>query len=106
MAVSTSSRPPYNLSAVGTDPITGQLLVAIVGDVVPTTNLAGQRVLIAFVCIFIAHFAATWGVRSSFPYVLPVLTRSAARVGRHVRDLPDHDPRQGHVHVDRLELAR
>jgi SP family sugar:H+ symporter-like MFS transporter len=37
-----------------------QLIVAIVGSVISVNNLAGQRVLIAFVCIFIAHFAATW----------------------------------------------
>ncbi|KAM0748324.1 MFS monosaccharide transporter [Meredithblackwellia eburnea MCA 4105] len=38
-----------------------QLIVAAVGDTVKVTNLAGQKVLIAFVCIYIAHFAATWG---------------------------------------------
>lgn len=38
-----------------------QLIVAAVGVAISTENLAGQRVLIAFVCIFIAHFAATWG---------------------------------------------
>ncbi|KAL8292787.1 hypothetical protein RQP46_001399 [Phenoliferia psychrophenolica] len=40
---------------------TAQLIVAIVGDVISKTNVAGQQVLIAFVCIFIAFFAATWG---------------------------------------------
>lgn len=40
---------------------TAQLIVAIVGNVISTGNLAGQRVLIAFVCFFIAFFAATWG---------------------------------------------
>ncbi|SCV69442.1 BQ2448_2462 [Microbotryum intermedium] len=38
-----------------------QFIVAAVGDAVATTNLAGQHVLIAFVCIFIAFFASTWG---------------------------------------------
>ena len=38
-----------------------QLIVAIVGTVIAQSDLAGQRVLIAFVCIFIASFAATWG---------------------------------------------
>jgi len=38
-----------------------EFIVAIVGVTVATTNLAGQRVLIAFVCIYIAFFAATWG---------------------------------------------
>ncbi|KAF9454276.1 MFS monosaccharide transporter [Macrolepiota fuliginosa MF-IS2] len=38
-----------------------EYIVAIVGVTVPTTNLAGQRVLIAFVCIYIAFFASTWG---------------------------------------------
>ena len=38
-----------------------EFLVAIVGVTVSTTNLAGQKVLIAFVCIYIAFFASTWG---------------------------------------------
>ncbi|TFL01962.1 MFS monosaccharide transporter [Pterulicium gracile] len=38
-----------------------EFLVAIVGVTISTDNLVGQRVLIAFVCIYIAHFAATWG---------------------------------------------
>lgn len=38
-----------------------QLIVAAVGVAVSTNNQAGQKVLVAFVCIFIAHFAATWG---------------------------------------------
>ncbi|KAJ3569260.1 hypothetical protein NP233_g5174 [Leucocoprinus birnbaumii] len=38
-----------------------EFIVAIVGVTVSTENLAGQRVLIAFVCIYIAFFASTWG---------------------------------------------
>lgn len=38
-----------------------EFIVAITGVVVSTSNLAGQRVLIAFVCIYIAFFASTWG---------------------------------------------
>lgn len=38
-----------------------EFLVAIVGVALPQTNLAGQKVLIAFVCIYIAFFATTWG---------------------------------------------
>jgi len=38
-----------------------EFIVAIAGVSLPTTNLAGQKVLIAFVCIYIAFFAATWG---------------------------------------------
>jgi sugar porter (SP) family MFS transporter len=38
-----------------------EFIVAIVGVSVTTSNLAGQHVLIAFVCIYIAFFAATWG---------------------------------------------
>ena len=37
-----------------------QLIVAAVGSAISTDNLAGQQVLIAFVCIFIAFFASTW----------------------------------------------
>merc|ERR1712093_86883 len=36
-------------------------IVAITGTCVADSNQAGQKVLIAFVCIFIAFFAATWG---------------------------------------------
>jgi len=38
-----------------------EFIVAIVGVTVSTTDLAGQRVLIAFVCIYIGFFASTWG---------------------------------------------
>jgi len=38
-----------------------EFIVAIVGVTISTTNLDGQRVLIAFVCIYIALFASTWG---------------------------------------------
>ncbi|EKM81722.1 hypothetical protein AGABI1DRAFT_90109 [Agaricus bisporus var. burnettii JB137-S8] len=38
-----------------------EFIVAIVGVTVSVDNLAGQRVLIAFVCIYIAFFASTWG---------------------------------------------
>ncbi|GAA5988498.1 hypothetical protein JCM10908_003589 [Rhodotorula pacifica] len=38
-----------------------QLVVAITGAVVSVNNQAGQKVLVAFTCIFIAHFAAIWG---------------------------------------------
>ncbi|GAA5936358.1 sugar porter family MFS transporter [Sporobolomyces koalae] len=38
-----------------------QLIVAAVGVATSENNQASQKVLIAFVCIFIAHFAATWG---------------------------------------------
>jgi len=38
-----------------------EFIVAIVGVTISSDNLAGQRVLIAFVCIYIAFFASTWG---------------------------------------------
>ncbi|KDQ19558.1 hypothetical protein BOTBODRAFT_28136 [Botryobasidium botryosum FD-172 SS1] len=38
-----------------------EYIVAIVGVSVSTSNIAAQKVLIAFVCIYIAFFAATWG---------------------------------------------
>jgi SP family sugar:H+ symporter-like MFS transporter len=38
-----------------------EFIVAIVGVTVSTDNLNGQHVLVAFVCIYIAFFAATWG---------------------------------------------
>jgi len=38
-----------------------EYIVAIVGVSTPTTNTASQKSLIAFVCIYIFFFAATWG---------------------------------------------
>jgi len=38
-----------------------EYLIAIIGVTISTSNMAGQKVLIAFVCIYIAFFAATWG---------------------------------------------
>ena len=38
-----------------------EYLVAIVGVTISTSNLAGQKVMVAFVCIYIAFFASTWG---------------------------------------------
>lgn len=38
-----------------------QFIVAIVGTVEPTTNLAAQNALIAFICIYIFFFACSWG---------------------------------------------
>ncbi|KAI0032320.1 general substrate transporter [Vararia minispora EC-137] len=38
-----------------------ELLVAIIGVSVSSGNKSGQQALIAFVCIYIAFFAATWG---------------------------------------------
>ncbi|CEQ42023.1 SPOSA6832_03794, partial [Sporobolomyces salmonicolor] len=59
-----------------------QIIVAGVGDGVSTDNAAGQKVLVAFVCIYIAHFAATWSVTRSFS-LLPVSCHlTASRSGR------------------------
>jgi len=38
-----------------------EYLVAIIGVTISTSNTAGQKVLVAFVCIYIAFFASTWG---------------------------------------------
>ncbi|KAF8515072.1 MFS monosaccharide transporter [Gautieria morchelliformis] len=38
-----------------------EYIVAIAGITLPATNIAGQKVLVAFVCIYIAFFASTWG---------------------------------------------
>jgi len=38
-----------------------EFIVAFVGVTISVDNLAGQRVLVAFVCIYIAFFASTWG---------------------------------------------
>jgi len=38
-----------------------EFIVAIVGVTISVDNTAGQKVLIAFVCIYIAFFASTWG---------------------------------------------
>lgn len=39
----------------------GQFVVASIGVATSTTNIAAQRALVAFVCVYIAHFASTWG---------------------------------------------
>ncbi|GMK57698.1 hypothetical protein CspeluHIS016_0405320 [Cutaneotrichosporon spelunceum] len=49
-----------------------QLIVAAVGVARPTTDQAAQKVLVAFVCIFIAHFAScmaplSWIITSELP---------------------------------------
>ncbi|KAF8518002.1 MFS monosaccharide transporter [Hysterangium stoloniferum] len=38
-----------------------EYIVAITGVTISVENIVGQKVLIAFVCIYIAFFAATWG---------------------------------------------
>jgi len=38
-----------------------EYIVAIVGVTISSGNLAGHRTLIAFICIYIAFFASTWG---------------------------------------------
>ena len=38
-----------------------EYLIAIIGVTISVENQAGQKVLVAFVCIYIAFFAATWG---------------------------------------------
>jgi len=38
-----------------------EYIIAIAGVTISVENTAGQKVLIAFVCIYIAFFAATWG---------------------------------------------
>ncbi|KAE8214726.1 hypothetical protein CF327_g1894 [Tilletia walkeri] len=38
-----------------------ELIVAIVGTAVPTSNAAAGKSLVAFVCLYIAAFASTWG---------------------------------------------
>ena len=38
-----------------------ELIVAVVGTAVPRTNTSGGKSLVAFICIYIAGFASTWG---------------------------------------------
>ena len=38
-----------------------EFIVAIVGTVIKEDNTSGNKVLVAFTCIFIAFFASTWG---------------------------------------------
>lgn len=38
-----------------------ELIVAITGTAISESNTSGQKVLVAFVCIYIAGFASTWG---------------------------------------------
>lgn len=91
----------------------------------PVHSAPSPHILQAFVCIYIAAFAATWGpigeplvtLLSSLlsatssprtawadrlPPSPPLPTRS---LGRDWRDLPSRYPRQGHVDVGRVQLA-
>ena len=52
-------RPMLLLGAIGM--CVCEYIVAGVGMAVDASDLAAQRVLIAFVCIYIAFFASTWG---------------------------------------------
>ncbi len=61
-----------------------ELIVAVVGTTVPTSNTAGGKTLVAFVCVYIAGFAApgvlplgSSAVRSSPSPSVPRLSRSA-----------------------------
>ncbi|PVF97964.1 putative monosaccharide transporter [Serendipita vermifera] len=38
-----------------------EYLIAIIGVTISVENLSGQKCLVAFVCIYIAFFASTWG---------------------------------------------
>ncbi|KAF8489048.1 MFS monosaccharide transporter [Gautieria morchelliformis] len=38
-----------------------EYIVAIAGVTISVSNIAGQKVLVAFVCIYIGFFASTWG---------------------------------------------
>ncbi|CCF50184.1 hypothetical protein NDA10_005314 [Ustilago hordei] len=38
-----------------------ELIVAVVGTAVPSTNSSAGKSLVAFVCVYIAGFASTWG---------------------------------------------
>lgn len=38
-----------------------EYIIAVVGETISVQDLAGQQVLILFVCVFIAFFASTWG---------------------------------------------
>lgn len=76
-----------------------QLIVAICGTLstgqydngeIFIKNLGGQRAAVAFVCIYISIFAATWG---------------SPRLGGDRGDLPTQDTSQISQHHDRYKLA-
>jgi len=52
-------RPLLMMGAIGM--CISQFIVAIIGTVLGTENLAAQKALIAFVCIYIFFFASSWG---------------------------------------------
>lgn len=53
-----------------------QLIIGIAGVTIPATNMVGQRVLVAFVFLYVASFAVSWGpvawVLASELYPLPI----------------------------------
>lgn len=67
-------RPLMLIGAAGMG--VAQLIVAITGTAISQDNQAGQKVLVAFVMIFIAFFATTWATLAwvitseTYPYSL------------------------------------
>ena len=60
VAVDRAGRRPLLLIGAAVMAVS-QLIVAITGTVIGSGDKSGQKVLVAFVCIFIAAFASTWG---------------------------------------------
>ena len=88
-----------------------EYIVAIIGVTISVTNLAGQRVLIAFVCIYIVCFLGSLcsadAAKQSHSYPLGLLRVDVGsrRLGNHGRDFPAERACEGHVLVRRVELA-
>lgn len=112
-------RPVLLLGAIGMS--ISQLLVAVLGTTTTSQdsagtiivhNVAAQKAGIAFICIYIFFFAASWGPIAW--YVSPPLHPSSQHwetqtnnhiQGRHRRNLPAEGPRQVPLHDHRNKLA-
>ena len=95
---------------------TCELIVALAGILVPITDAVSQKTLLAFICLWIATFAVTWGPSKpnklasschSFVSVWTWLTsRHHSDLGIDQRDLPACNQGKISLSLRRCELAR
>lgn len=81
--------------------------IAIVGVATPKSNLASQKVLVAFVCsTWLCIQSSTWSwITSSSLHRVLCIHLGTDCMGHLRRDLPTQRPCQGHVTLYRVQLA-
>lgn len=108
-------RPVLLLGAVGM--AVSQLIVAVLGTTttgqdsqgtIIVYNFAAQKAAIAFICIFIFFFAASWGPIAWYIFFFFFFFHSRSlmnKQGCHRRDIPPQSPRKVALHDNRHKLA-